>query len=177
MIYYWLHIVYVFLGSRLFWSKLPVDAVLTRKRRVSIFDCEAFRLMANSKYFYYMDLIRFELLFRSPLYGQTVGKRIFPVLASQKIIYKSPLKIWSRFEITLHLEGWDEKWAYHRQVFTQEGKICAVGFTKVGFWKDKKIQSMTSIIAKCGASQAPRAPNDSIQNIYFNDHSFLDGAI
>ena len=34
---------------------------------------------------------------------------MFGVLASQKIIYKKPLKRWKKFNITLKIEGSDEK--------------------------------------------------------------------
>ena len=92
MIYYWLHLIYIYIGSNFFWKKIDLDSDLTRIRRVSILDCDSLRYMANSKYFYYMDFIRFEILFRSKLYENTFKKGIFPVLGSQKIIYKKPLK-------------------------------------------------------------------------------------
>src|SRR5680860_359898 len=48
MIYYWLHLVYLFIGSKLLWSKVDLTSDQTRKRRVSILDCDTFRYMANS---------------------------------------------------------------------------------------------------------------------------------
>tara|TARA_R110002111_G_scaffold148474_4_gene215573 strand:+ start:282 stop:524 length:243 start_codon:yes stop_codon:yes gene_type:complete len=80
-----------------------------------------------------MDLIRFEVLFRSDLYKSTIKKGMFPVLGSQKIIYKKPLKRWTKFNITLVLEGWEDNWVYHRQVFKRNDEIYAIGITKVGF--------------------------------------------
>ena len=134
--------IYIYIGSRLFWKKVKPTSDLTRTRRVNILDCESFRFMANSKYFYYMDLIRYEVVFRSKLYDNTIKKGMFGVLASQKIIYKKPLKILKKFNITLKLEGADEKWVYHQQIFEQSGQICAIGYTKAGFWKNKKAQDM-----------------------------------
>jgi len=133
MIYYWIHVIYIFINSKLFRSKVNVDSKITRTRRVSILDCEGLRYMANSKYSYYMDFIRYELLFRTELYTNTVNRGMFAVLGSQKVIYKKPLKRWSKFSITLNLEGWDDKWAYHRQVFKQNNKVCAIGYTKLAF--------------------------------------------
>ena len=132
--------IYIFIGSRLFWKKVKLESDITRTRRVSILDCESLRFMANSTYFYYMDLIRYEVVFRSKLYENTIKKGMFGVLASQKIIYKKPLKRWKKFNITLKIEGSDEKWVYHRQVFEQNGQTCAIGFTKAGFWKIKKLK-------------------------------------
>ena len=71
---------------------------------------------------------------------------MFAVLGSQKIIYKKTLKRWAKFTITLVLEGWDDKWAYHRQIFEQKNQVCAVGFAKVAFWKNKKAQDMRAIL-------------------------------
>jgi acyl-CoA thioesterase FadM len=133
MLYYWLHLLYIFTCSKLFWSKVDLTSNQTRKRMVSILDCDTFRYMANSKYAYYMDCIRFEKMFRSKLYDNTVKKGMYPVLGSQKIIYKQPLKRWSIFTIPLILEGWDDKWVYHKQVFEQNHKICVIGYTKAAF--------------------------------------------
>jgi acyl-CoA thioesterase FadM len=173
MLYYWLHTIYVFIGSKLFWSKIDAESNLSRIRRVSILDCESLKYMANSKYFYYMDLIRFELLFRSNLYDNTAKKGMFAVLGSQKIIYKKPLKRWSKFTITLVLEGWDDKWAYHRQTFEQNNEICAIGFTKVAFWKNKKVQNMHNILADSGVVKSEMNVTPEIKSLFADDYSII----
>lgn len=173
MIYYWLHLIYIYLGSFFIWKKVDVEADLTRVRRVSLLDCESFRFMANSKYFYYMDFIRFEVLFRSNLYNTTFKKGMFPVLGSQKFIYKKPLKRWSKFSITLVLEGWDDKWVYHRQIFKQNNEIHAIGFTKVAFWKNKKAQSIPTILAETGVKRTEMNPSPEIINLFESDYEIL----
>lgn len=173
MIYYWLHMLYIFICSKVLWKKVAVDSNLTRTRKVNILDCESFRFMANSKYFYYMDLIRYEVVFRSKLYDNTVKKGMFGVLASQKIIYKKPLKMWSKFSITLVLDGWDDKWVYHRQVFEQNNEVCAIGFTKAGFWKDKKAQNIKDILANCNVKQEEMNPSDEMLSFFDNDYDIL----
>jgi len=129
--------------------------------------------MANSKYFYYMDLIRFEVVFRSKLYEHTIKKGMTGVLASQKIIYKKPLKMWKKFEITLQMDGSDEKWVYHRQIFKQGEQICAIGFTKAGFWKNKKAQDMRQILIDSGAEDRIRPPSAEMLSMFQNDYQFL----
>ena len=173
MIYYWVHIIYIFLGSRFFWKKVELESNLTRKRRVSILDCEAFRFMANSKYFYYMDLIRFEILFRSDLYKNTIKKGMYPVLGSQKIIYKKPLKRWMKFDITLVIEGWEDNWVYHRQVFTRNGEVYAIGITKVGFWKKNKIQDIRKIISDSGVARNAMVVSNDILNLFESDYNII----
>jgi hypothetical protein len=71
-----------------FWKEVDLESNLTRTRMVNLLDCESLKYMANSKYFYYMDLIRFEKVFRSKLYENTAKKGMFAVLGSQKIICK-----------------------------------------------------------------------------------------
>lgn len=173
MIYYWLHIAYVFIGSRFFWKKIDLLANHSRERRVRVLDCEAFTYMANSKYFYYMDLIRLELLFRSTLHEQTVKKRMYPVIGSQKIIYKKPLKRWTKFKISLRLEGWDDKWVYHKQVFEQNGEVAAIGFTKIAFWKKHKLQDMRELIRNCGVENKNMTISDEVKSLFKEDAEIL----
>ncbi|WP_169338370.1 thioesterase family protein [Psychroserpens burtonensis] len=165
--------IYIFIGSRFFWKKVKPTSDLTRTRRVSILDCESFRFMANSKYFYYMDLIRYEVVFRSKLNDNTVKKGMFGVLASQKIIYKKPLKKWKKFNITLKMDGSDEKWVYHKQIFEQNGEICAIGFTKAGFWKNKKAQNMKEIMINSGVENEIKSPSIAILNMFNSDYEIL----
>jgi len=172
MIYYWLHIIFIYLGARFFWKKVDLAADLSRSRLVNFWDCDV-RFMANSKYFYYMDFIRLELLFRSKLYDNTIKKGMFPVLGSQKIIYKKPLKCWSKFTITLVLDGWDDKWVYHKQIFRCKGEIYAIGITKVTFWKNKKAQDIRKIIADSGMDKAEMPPSPEIMEMFNDDHEIL----
>lgn len=173
MIYYWVHMIYIYIGSRLFWKKIKPTSELTRTRRVNILDCESFRFMANSKYFYYMDLIRYEVVFRSKMYDNTVKKGMFGVLASQKIIYKKPLKMFKKFDITLKLEGTDDKWVYHRQTFKQHNQVCAIGFTKAGFWKNKKAQDMNEILVHSDPTYQPKSPPAEVLRMFENDYETL----
>lgn len=173
MIYYWLHMLYIFIGSNFFWSKVDLTSKQIRKRRVGILDCDTFRYMSNSKYLYYMDFIRFEKMFRSKLYDNTVKKGMFAVLGAQKIIYKKPLKMWTTFNITLVLEGWDDKWVYHKQVFEQNNQVCAIGFTKAAFWKDKKAQDIRTIFKNCGVTATEMKISAAVHNIFEGDYELL----
>jgi hypothetical protein len=116
-----------------------------------------------------MDFIRFEVLSRSNLYENTFRKRMFPVIGSKKFIYKKPLMRWTKFNITLVLEGWDEKWVYHRQTFTQGDEVAAIGFTKIAFWEDKKAQNLSKIIRDCGVQIAEMKPSSEILKMFEND--------
>tara|TARA_R110000868_G_scaffold394868_2_gene666316 strand:+ start:147 stop:377 length:231 start_codon:yes stop_codon:yes gene_type:complete len=73
----------------------------------------------------------------------------------------------------LKIEGSDEKWVYHRQVFEQNGQTCAIGFTKAGFWKNKKAQNIREILIKSGAKNEIKTPSVEILNIFNNDYEIL----
>ncbi len=109
--------------------------------------------MSNSRYLYYMDFIRFEIMFRSKLYEHTAKKGIYPILGSQKIIYKKPLKRWSRFTITLILEGWDDKWVYHKQIFVQNEKYAPLALPKRPFGDTKKYRTYRKFLKIVGSSK------------------------
>jgi hypothetical protein len=123
-----------------------------------------------------MDFIRLESMFRSSLYENTVKKGMLAILGSQKVIYKKPLRIWSTFSVRLILEEWDEKWAYHRHIFLQDGKVCAVGLSKLAFRKHKKMQNMQDILTACGVTEPGNNPTDGIKYIFNHDYDLLQGA-
>jgi acyl-CoA thioesterase FadM len=129
--------------------------------------------MSNAKYAYYMDFIRFEKMFRSKLFENTVKKGMYAVLGSQKIIYKKPLKMWSTFKITLILEGWDDKWVYHSQVFEQNDQVCAIGYTKAAFWKGKKAQDLKMILKNCGVTREEMEIPVEVERLFKNDYNLL----
>jgi hypothetical protein len=86
---------------------------------------------------------------------------------------KKPLKRWIKFKITISLEGWDDKWVYHRQTFSQKGEIYAVGYTKVAFWKNKKALDMRQIIYDSGFHKTEKNPAANILNMFKDDYDIL----
>ena len=98
------------------------------------------------------------------------------ILGSQKVIYKKPLKIWSTFSVKLILEEWDEKWAYHRHIFIQDNKVCAVGLSKLAFRKHKELQNMKEIITACGVTVPVTNPAHAIKHVFNHDYDLLQGA-
>lgn len=175
MVYYWLHLLYIFVCSKLLWKDVDLISDQSRNRRVSLLDCDTFRYMSNAKYAYYMDFIRFEKMFRSKLFANTVKKGIYPVLGSQKIIYKRPIKMWTTFKITLVMEGWDNKWVYHSQVFEQHNQVCAIGYTKAAFWKNKKAQDLKTILKNCGVNTVEMKVPEEIHDLFNSDYHLLRG--
>lgn len=173
MLYYWIQLFITFITSFYLSDKVAVDSTITTKHRVNICDCEGFRYMSNTRYISYMDFIRFAITFRSNLFRETIKKGSIPILASQKVIYKKPLKLWDVFTVILSNEGWDDKWVYHKHTFKKDNTIYAIGYTKVAFRKKKEVQNMIEIIRNCDDTIKLKPPTKLVLNIFNNDSLLL----
>ena len=109
MFYYWYRVIRI-LVSRKFQKQVNINAELSRTFKVRLFDCDGLRVMTASKYPAYMDFIRWELIARTKLFNEIVLKGLAPTLGSQKLIYRIPLKRWTKFTVRLTTAGWDDKW-------------------------------------------------------------------
>jgi acyl-CoA thioesterase FadM len=147
MFYYWYRIIRILIAKN-FQTQINPDTALSRDFTVRMFDCDGLRVMAAFKYTMYRDFIRWELIARSGLYKEIVLKGLAPTLGSQKIIYRKPLKRWTRFILKVYTAGWDEKWVYHIHNFEQNGEIKAVGITRALIWKKDKPQILKEILEK-----------------------------
>ena len=173
MIRYWLAILTLFL-RRKFQSPLRPDQSFTKSFRVGPFDCDGLRVMTAYKYTVYMDLIRWEIIARSGLFKAIIRRGLAPTLGSQKLIYRRPLKIWSKFEIELEPAGWDEKWLYHVHYFRQDGMVKAVGITRSLIWKKDVPHALENIMRDAtGDFYEKRAP-DWVLQLFENDSQILN---
>lgn len=157
MLYYWFTILKI-LVLRNFQSKVNYNETITRSFRVGIFDCDGLRVMTASKYPVYMDFIRWELIARSKLYNAIVKRGLAPTLGSQKIIYRKPLKLWSKFNLTLESAGNDDKWVYHIHNFEQNNEIKAIGITRSLIWKRDIPTILSKVLKEVGATETTPPP-------------------
>lgn len=174
MVYYWCRIIWILIARR-FQTEVSVEEELTRTFRVRLFDCDGFRVMTAFKFAAYMDFIRWEMIARSKLYGEILPKGLAPTLGSQKIIYRKPLKLWTRFTLRLTTVGWDEKWVYHLHKFEQNGEVKAVGITRALIWKKDKPQILREILEKIGVSNIDKSPPEWITNLFQTDTNIIQG--
>ena len=158
MIYYWYTILKI-LVLRNFQSSVNYDETIRRTYKVGLFDCDGLRVMTASKYAVYMDFIRWELIARSQLFKAIVKRGLAPSLGSQKIIYRKPLKVWSKFEVVLESVGWDEKWVYFVHNFEQNNEVKAVGVVRALVWKRDIPSVLSEIMKEIGAPLTKTPPN------------------
>ena len=173
MIYYWYRILRILLFRR-FKTPLSIDSTIECKFRVRLFDCDGLRVMTASRYPVYMDFARWEIIARTKLYDVIVRGGLAPTLGSQKIIYRRPMKIFSRFSVKLELAGWDDKWIYHIHTFEQNGKTTAIGITRALIWKRDVSISVSEILEKAGMSPTPRPPEHWVIRLFENDKPIID---
>ena len=157
MLIYWYTIIKIFV-LRNFQSKVTYDQTIRRTFRVGLFDCDGLRVMTASKYPVYMDFIRWEIIARSKLFKAIVKKGLAPTLGSQKIIYRKPLRIWSKFDVVLEYVGVDDMWIYHVHYFEQDNTVKATGITRSLIWKKDVPTALTDLLKDVGATEMKKPP-------------------
>lgn len=174
MIYYWFTILKILI-LRNFQSEVNYDLTIRRTFRVGPFDCDGLRVMTASKYPVYMDFIRWELIARSKLFKAIVKRGLAPTLGSQKIIYRKPLKIWSKFDVNLESAGNDDKWIYHIHHFEQENEVKAIGITRALIWKKDIPTALSDILKEVGTTHKTDPP-PWVLNLFKEDKTILEQA-
>lgn len=172
MFHYWFTIARM-LASRVTKPRVRFDATIRRGFRVRLFDCDGFRVMTAAKYPMYMDFIRWEMIARSDLFGAIVKGGLAPTLGSQKLIYRKPLKVWSRFEVELELAGYDEKWMYHIHRFLQHGEVRALGITRALIWRRDVPTATKDLLAAVGAT-GEMPPPGWVSAMFESDRELLE---
>jgi acyl-CoA thioesterase FadM len=172
MFYYWYRIVWILIARR-FQSQVDIEEELTRTFRVRLFDCDGFRVMTAFKYAAYMDLIRWEMIARSKLFNEILPKGLAPTLGAQKIIYRKPIKLWTKFTLRLQTMGWDEKWVYHVHKFEQSGEVKAIGITRALIWKKDKPQILREILQNIAVKNLDKKPPEWIANLFHSDTDII----
>ncbi len=173
MIYYWFTIIKI-LVLRNFQSEVNYDQIIRRTFRVGPFDCDGLRVMTAAKYPIYMDFIRWELIARSKLYKAIVKRRLAPSLGSQKIIYRRPLKIGSKFDVILESAGMDDKWVYYVHYFQQDDEVKAIGIARTLVWKRDIPTALKDIMKEVGATRTD--PPLWVLNIFKEDKDIIEMA-
>jgi acyl-CoA thioesterase FadM len=160
---------------RNFQSEVQYNETITRRFRVGIFDCDGLRVMTASKYPVYMDFIRWELIARSKLYSAIVKRGLAPTLGSQKLIYRKPLKIFTKFNLSLEIAGTDDKWVYHIHNFEQNNEIKAIGITRSLIWKRDIPTVLSDILVEVGALEKENPPQ-WVLDLFESDKNIIQKA-
>jgi len=172
VIHYW-YTIGKTLAMRRLQPTVTFDETIRRTFRVRLFDSDGLRVMTASRYPAYMDFLRWEMIARSPMYHAIVKRGLAPTLGSQKLIYRKPLKVWTRFTVELELAGWDDKWIYHIHRFEQHGEIKAIGITRALIWKRDVPSALADILREVG-SPPTKDPPAWVLSLFAQDKDIVE---
>jgi acyl-CoA thioesterase FadM len=91
------------------------------------------KYMNNASFWTITEMGQMDLLFRSGLFKLCRRNHWSPLVGSQKMVYKKPLKRFERFELKSKLIYWDDKWGYLKQTFLKKDQLIANSLIKVIF--------------------------------------------
>ncbi len=86
--------------------------------------------MNNGRYLTICDLNRVDVFARSGLLRAMFKRNWIPVIAEHTMTYKKPLNIFQRYEVSLEMVRWDEKYFYMTHTFTVDDRVVAEGTSK-----------------------------------------------
>lgn len=89
--------------------------------------------MNNASFWTITEMGQMDLLFKSGLFRLCRRYHWSPLVGSQKMVYKKPLKRFERFELKSKLIYRDDKWAYLEQTFLKNDQLIANSLIKVIF--------------------------------------------
>jgi acyl-CoA thioesterase FadM len=125
-----LRMLYVYLIS-LFRERLPAGAAQSRLTlRTLPNDLDVNLHMNNGRYLTICDLNRVDLFIRSGLLKLMLKNKWMPMVADHTMTYKKPLALLERFQVTMSVTHWDEKFFYMTHAFTAGGRLVAEGTSK-----------------------------------------------
>lgn len=86
--------------------------------------------MNNGRYLTICDLNRIDVFARSGLLKAMFKRNWIPVIAEHTMTYKKPLNIFERYEVSLEVMKWDEKYFYMVHTFKVGERVVAEGTSK-----------------------------------------------
>jgi acyl-CoA thioesterase FadM len=114
-----------------FRERLPTDAMVSKLHlRTLPNDLDVNLHMNNGRYLTICDLNRIDLFIRSGLARVMLRRKWMPIIAEHTMTYKKPLKLFERFEVSLVVTHWDEKYFYMTHTFTAGDRVVATGTSK-----------------------------------------------
>jgi acyl-CoA thioesterase FadM len=125
-----LRMLYVLILS-MFRERVPVTALESRLTlRTLPNDLDVNLHMNNGRYLTICDLNRVDLFIRTGLLKIMLKKKWMPMVADHTMTYKKPLKVLERFDVSLAVTHWDEKFFYMTHTFTSGDRVVAEGTSK-----------------------------------------------
>jgi acyl-CoA thioesterase FadM len=91
------------------------------------------KYMNNASFWTFTEMGQMDFLFRTGFLKFCRRHHWFPLVGSQKMVYKMPLKRFERFQLKSRLTYCDDKWLYFEQTFLKNDQLIANSLVKVLF--------------------------------------------
>ncbi len=86
--------------------------------------------MNNGRYLTICDLGRMDLFVRTGLLKSMLRRKWMPVIAEHTMAYKKPLGLFERFDTSVEVTHWDDKYFYMKHIFSNPQRVIAEGTSK-----------------------------------------------
>lgn len=125
------------------------------------------KYMNNASYWTITEMGQMDFLFRTGLLKICRRHHWAPLVGSQKIVYKKPLKRFETFQLRSQINYCDDKWLYIKQTFLKNDELIANSLVKVIFRGTHGNIPVSQILARLGTEvNLPReALIDNSENI------------
>ncbi len=113
----------------------------------------------NSRYLDYMEVGRVAWMENLGLFKLAAREKWLPLVASQTIVYKRPIKRWQKAVLHTRLVCWDGRWLYSEHVFKRGDKTMASAVSRACVRSKEGLVAPATVLAKLGHSDAsPEMP-------------------
>ncbi len=89
--------------------------------------------MTNSRYHSFMDLSRVDFMMRTGAWKSLRKEGLGPVLGSSTIRFRRPIRPFQKFDVTVRMLTWDERWIYLEQRILAGGDVASIAIMKTTF--------------------------------------------
>ena len=145
-----LRMLYVLVLS-LFRERVPITALESRLTlRTLPNDLDVNLHMNNGRYLTICDLNRVDLFIRTGLLKIMLKKKWMPMVADHTMTYKRTLKVLERFDVSLAVTHWDEKFFYMTHTFIAGGRVVAEGTSKAVIRSSEGVVRPAEVILAVG---------------------------
>lgn len=86
--------------------------------------------MNNGRYLTICDLTRVDFFIRTGLLKVMLKKKWRPIIAEHTMTYKKSINLFDKFQVSMALTHWDEKYFYMTHTFRNNERILAEGTSK-----------------------------------------------
>jgi YbgC/YbaW family acyl-CoA thioester hydrolase len=154
---FWYRLYKTLLTSR--WKK-PLHPLEMLTNRFRVAPSETLLGVAiNSRYLDYMEIARMEFLTRLGILKVAKREKWMPLVTSQGIVYKRPLRRLDVVFLTTRITSWDARFLHLEHIFTKDGKEMASAVSKACVASKGGMVSPSQVLSRIGhTSPSPLPP-------------------